>query len=218
MDIEKLKTAIKNNRSLNSVIHELGLNNGSYTYSKINKLISENSIDTSHLLSRSDVGKKIHKKYIIDKEPRYGVSDLSIESKVSRSVIKRIVIKEKLIPYECKFCLNDGNWMGKKFSLILDRINGVRDDNRLENLRFLCPNCNSTLDTHCVGYKHKKGQPRKFKIENFVKRRKVERPSIEDLNKSIEEVGFLQTGKKYNVSDNCIRKWIKFYDKYKTQT
>ena len=33
--------------------------------------------------------------------------------------------------------------------LILDHINGVRDDNRLENLRIVCPNCAATLDTHC---------------------------------------------------------------------
>jgi hypothetical protein len=34
-------------------------------------------------------------------------------------------------------------------SLILDHINGVADDNRLENLRIVCPNCAATLDTHC---------------------------------------------------------------------
>ena len=34
-------------------------------------------------------------------------------------------------------------------SLILDHVNGVHDDNRLENLRIVCPNCNATLDTHC---------------------------------------------------------------------
>src|SRR3954465_13602552 len=34
-------------------------------------------------------------------------------------------------------------------SLILDPVNGVHDDNRLENLRIVCANCNATLDTHC---------------------------------------------------------------------
>jgi hypothetical protein len=35
-------------------------------------------------------------------------------------------------------------------SVILDHINGVPDDNRLENLRIVCPNCAATLDTHCA--------------------------------------------------------------------
>jgi hypothetical protein len=39
--------------------------------------------------------------------------------------------------------------MGKKMSLILDHINGVYNDNRIENLRIVCPNCNATLPTHC---------------------------------------------------------------------
>jgi hypothetical protein len=34
-------------------------------------------------------------------------------------------------------------------SLIIDHINGVGDDNRLENLQIVCPNCAATLDTHC---------------------------------------------------------------------
>jgi protein-arginine kinase activator protein McsA len=40
-------------------------------------------------------------------------------------------------------------------ALVLDHINGVWNDNRLENLRILCPNCNATLDTHC-GRKNKR--------------------------------------------------------------
>ena len=34
-------------------------------------------------------------------------------------------------------------------ALILDHINGVANDNRLENLRIVCPNCAATFDTHC---------------------------------------------------------------------
>jgi 5-methylcytosine-specific restriction endonuclease McrA len=45
-------------------------------------------------------------------------------------------------------CSQDEYWMGKKISLILDHINGINDDNRIDNLRILCPNCNSTLDTN----------------------------------------------------------------------
>jgi hypothetical protein len=39
--------------------------------------------------------------------------------------------------------------MGGAWSLLLDHINGVPTDNRLVNLRIVCPNCAATLDTHC---------------------------------------------------------------------
>jgi hypothetical protein len=38
-------------------------------------------------------------------------------------------------------------WNGEKLPVILDHINGVRGDNRPENLRYLCPNCDSLLET-----------------------------------------------------------------------
>lgn len=46
-----------------------------------------------------------------------------------------------------------------------------------------------------------------------IKQRKVERPSYEQLIKDIKDIGYMGTGRKYNVSDNSIRKWKKFYEK-----
>ena len=54
-----------------------------------------------------------------------------------------------MIPYRCAFCQNPGEWMGKPMALELDHINGISNDHRLENLRFLCPNCHATTDTYC---------------------------------------------------------------------
>jgi predicted RNA-binding Zn-ribbon protein involved in translation (DUF1610 family) len=65
-----------------------------------------------------------------------------------RGVLKRFIIKNNIIPYMCSECGCDDNWRGKKMSLILDHINGINNDNRLENLRFLCPNCDSIQDTY----------------------------------------------------------------------
>jgi hypothetical protein len=44
---------------------------------------------------------------------------------------------------------------------------------------------------------------------NYIKNRKIERPNLEQLKKDIDELGYSGTGRKYNVSDNSIRKWLK---------
>lgn len=46
------------------------------------------------------------------------------------------------------FCGNIGEWQGQKLVLQLDHINGKNNDHRIENLRFLCPNCHSITETY----------------------------------------------------------------------
>ena len=57
---------------------------------------------------------------------------------------------------ECEMCGQGELWRGRRMSLVLDHVNGVHDDHRLENLRILCPNCNATLDTHCGRHNKRK--------------------------------------------------------------
>jgi predicted RNA-binding Zn-ribbon protein involved in translation (DUF1610 family) len=139
-------------------------------------------------------------------------------SPYQRCTAKRRIISENLIEYKCIFCGNEGEWMGKKMSLILDHKNGINNDHRLENLRFVCPNCNSTLETHCTGSKgYTKEERKKEKKEKRalklhqprMEKRKVVRPDIDVVIKQVNELGFVKTGKIYGVSDNAIRKWLK---------
>jgi len=72
---------------------------------------------------------------------------LNLEEYATRASIRKIIIKENLIEYKCSECSIQA-WNNKPLSLHLDHINGMNNDNRLENLRFLCPNCHSQTETY----------------------------------------------------------------------
>ena len=145
---------------------------------------------------------------------------MNIENSTSsRASVKNRIIKEKIIEYKCKDCNNNGEWNGKKLVLQLEHINGINNDNRLSNLCFLCPNCHTQTTTYS-GKKLKKNyicecgdkmhKDSKYCSKcNYIKLRKIERPNLENLKKEIDELGYSGTGRKYNVSDNAIRKWLK---------
>lgn len=60
-------------------------------------------------------------------------------STYSQAALKRRLYEAGLKRPQCELCGQDENWRGRRMSMILDHVNGVRDDNRLENLRIVCP-------------------------------------------------------------------------------
>lgn len=88
--------------------------------------------------------------------PKYIVSLTSEQvfcenSQVARSSLKKFIEKEAFLEKKCSICQNEGNWLGNPLTLEIDHINGINNDNRRENLRWLCPNCHSQTPTYRIG-------------------------------------------------------------------
>ena len=160
-------------------------------------------------------------------------------STYSRGSLKKRLYEAGLKARRCELCGQDEVWRGRRMSLILDHINGVADDNRIGNLRIVCPNCAATLDTHCGRNRarHCEGCGRRFRPNSYAQKfcsrtchtsgtrgvprpemrraringRKVERPPYERLLAEIAASSYCAVGRKYGVSDNAIRKWVRQY-------
>ena len=80
---------------------------------------------------------------------RYSLDEILIEHSTYHNIasLKKRLINENRLEYRCANCGNTGEWLGSPLSLQLDHINGINDDHRIENLRFLCPNCHAQTDS-----------------------------------------------------------------------
>ncbi|CAB4129892.1 HNHc domain containing protein [uncultured Caudovirales phage] len=208
---ETLVKIVKSSKTFKDVCNQLGLRGAGGNFRTIKKYIEKYDIDTSHFVNDNTKGIV---KYL--KEIKYKTEDLLVEnSSYNRGALKKRLYEEGYKERACEICGQGEEWNGKKMALILDHVNGVWNDNRIENLRIVCPNCNATLDTHCGKNKPLSVEEKqKPMIEASIKRRTVNRPPYEILIKEVEDYGYRGTGKKYGVSDTAIRKWIKFYKNF----
>lgn len=161
IDKNILQEIINSSFSIVDVLKKLNLNPYNGNHRTINKRIIVDNLD----LSKLEENKLKNKKPKLDRK----ISDDKVFSENSehQSIVRSRIIKNSLIKYECSICKCDGTWNNKQLTLQLDHINGINNDNRLENLRFLCPNCHSQTPT--FGSKNNKSSSRVFDINGDVK-------------------------------------------------
>lgn len=267
------------------------------TINIIKKRINELNIDDKHIQDE-----KVFKHYQMVTgfgNCKYTLDEILVKnSKYHNSTcLKNRLMKEKNWKNECSIC-HITEWNNKPIVMHLDHINGEHTDNRIENIRLLCPNCHSqtsnytgkninyeklakekyinnivvkdnkycskcniqidSIFTECQECRYKdiieKKEKAAIKIfEKSYQEKKIKSPPIPDkycidCNKSIaktaircndcnnqykfkesiknkptynqlkedlSKMNYTQVGKKYNVSDNCIRKWLKKYELHK---
>lgn len=140
---EQFVELLKKSSTISEVLFKLGytVKGNSWGYSQVKRRMDDLNLDYSIFKGKSAVIKTA-KLNNVKKE-----DILKENCKHQRTVLRRYVIKNNLIPYKCAIC-GCTEWQGKTLSLELDHINGINNDNRLENLRFLCPNCHSQTSTY----------------------------------------------------------------------
>lgn len=149
-------------------------------------------------------------------------------STADQATLRSWYFKGNYTPYQCAICGQLPYWNNKKMTLILDHIDGHNKNNVLSNLRWVCGNCNTQLETtngknkahkeHTINYCIDCGKPIgqsslrccecNYKYQSQLHQCIVSRDELKQL---IRTTPFLQIGKKFGVSDNAIRKWC---DKY----
>ena len=210
---------IRLSSSIKEVLSRLGYNNvGGGAHELFTQRCNELNIDWKQELR--------NKSY--RREERTIENVFCLNTTASQTTVRSWFLKGNFVPYECSIC-GIKEWNGKEITLRLDHINGNHRDNRLENLRWLCPNCDSQQDTFCGrNLKNKAHQEKNFCVdcgkqissEKGVtrciqcwgkKNRKVERPDKETLLEELQKYSFVEIGRKYKVTDNAVRGWCRSY-------
>lgn len=215
---EKFKEIVQNNNSFKSVMSALGYNSSSGdSKAQLLKKIESLGIDISHF-NNNNKKRKLSDEDIFKED-----------SLVNQSSLRKRYLK-KFPPVKCSICGQEPFWNGKPLTLILDHINGKNHDNRFDNLRWVCPNCNIQLPTtnrrkKAFGQKYnfcidcgKKITSKSLRCTECAQkyRKDIAQESKpitrEELKTLIRENTFVDIGKQFNVSDNAIRKWCKVFN------
>lgn len=142
--VEQLSDAVKNSKSTRQVIEKLGLIPAGGNYEQLKKYIKQEGLNTDHF-----TGKVWNKGLRGIGKPRIATKDILTRNSPFQSFkLKKRLFEEGIKSRSCEICSWSKVSLDGRLPLELDHINGDKFDNRIENLRVLCPNCHSLQITH----------------------------------------------------------------------
>lgn len=229
IDIEVLREIVSKSNSFSDVFRHFGMPTTGAGFKTLRQRLDEVGVNYEHIRLGLDCNKG--RKFLVTKAIPLG--QVMVEgSSYSRSALKNRLLRNGSLKPVCAICGQEPLWNTKPMTLILDHINGKRDDHRMENLRLVCPNCNSQLVTtggranrrrrNCVkcgaviSQRHAKYcytcRP-KTKRKCYAKGYKdgLPFPSKVSLEQMVGSTPMADIGRKYGVSDNAVKKWCKSY-------
>lgn len=142
--IEQLKSAVAESKSVRQVLGKLGLKQAGGNYAQIKKYLAKLNIEKSHF-----TGPGWSKGLRVTTNPGVPIEKILVNNSDYQSFkLKKRLFEAKMKLKRCEECGWSKTAKDGRLPLELDHINGNSRDNRLENLRVLCPNCHSLKPTH----------------------------------------------------------------------
>lgn len=148
---EDLLNLVKESMSYKEVLNFFCLENKGNNFKTLRQRMLEDKIDFTHFKKRKDYLKSAQ-----EATPYKNI--LIVNCSFNRTYLKNRLLKDGLLKNECVICGQLPMWNDKPLSLQLNHINGISDDNRIENLRILCPHCHSQTENFAGKNKHRQNK------------------------------------------------------------